>query len=147
MQPLPHHYQVKATADSDGPVILNSSGLLDLSSAPPPAFDGPGDLWSPETLFVGAVCDCFVLTFRAIAKAAKLAWTNLECAGEGTLNREEGSVRFTGIDLYVQLEVSNPAEKERALMLLERSEKGCLISNSLRRPPVLHAQVLVKQAA
>src|SRR3954452_11959435 len=81
MQPLPHYYQVRATAEIDGPVVLDSRGLLDLTSAPPSDFDGPGDLWSPETLLVGAVCDCFVLTFRAIAKAAKLAWTRLECEG------------------------------------------------------------------
>ena len=147
MHPLPHYYHVSAIAEPDAPVSLDSGGLPPLSSAPPRDFGGSGDRWSPETLLVAAVCDCFVLTFRAIAKAVKFGWKRLECEGEGTLDRVDGIMCFTGIELQVRLEVSNPADRETALKLLEKTEKGCLISNSLRFAPTLHAHVSVKQAA
>ena len=51
-----------------------SPQLPDLETAPPPEFDGPGGLWSPENLLCAAVADCFILTFRAIASFSRLSW-------------------------------------------------------------------------
>jgi peroxiredoxin-like protein len=147
MQPFPHQYTATAAASEQSPVAIDSPGLNPLTSAPPAEFDGPGNLWSPETLLVAAGCDCFILTFRAIAKASKLAWTNLVCEGSGTVERAEGTTRFTAIDLSVRLEIPNAADTERAKKLLEKAEKSCLVTNSLRFAPTLRIQVAVKRAA
>ena len=74
MQEFPHHYRVIAEGSADGDVEMTANGLQSLRSAPPAEFGGPGDRWSPETFLVGAVADCFVLTFRGVARASKLAW-------------------------------------------------------------------------
>jgi len=76
---FPHRYQVNANAERDGDVVLLADGLPALRLEPPGTFGGPGDRWSPETLLVGAVADCFALTFRAIAGLARLRWESLEC--------------------------------------------------------------------
>jgi organic hydroperoxide reductase OsmC/OhrA len=55
MQPLPHHYSVRASGDPKRSVQLASHNLPVLFSAPPKEFDGPGDQWSPEELFLAAV--------------------------------------------------------------------------------------------
>ena len=68
MKPLPHDYSVSGSAESTGSVRLSGDQLPALESAPPKEFDGPGDKWSPEELFLAAVVDCFILTFRAIAR-------------------------------------------------------------------------------
>ena len=68
MKPYPHHYQVAASAGVEGEVLLASAGLEPINTAPPVEFDGPGNRWSPETLLVGAIADCFILTFRAVAR-------------------------------------------------------------------------------
>mgnify|MGYP003339189807 CR=1 FL=1 len=47
------------------------------------------------SLLCAAVADCFVLSFRAVARASKLDWTHLDCHVEGTLDRAEGTTRFT----------------------------------------------------
>ena len=65
MQQFPHHYSVVAKTDTQGDVALEAEQLPPISSAPPTEFGGPGDRWSPETLFVAAVADCFVLTSAA----------------------------------------------------------------------------------
>ena len=49
VQEFPHHYAVKASADADTNVMLESPGLDALESAGPAEFGGPGDRWSPET--------------------------------------------------------------------------------------------------
>ena len=147
MKPFPHQYTVRAKAVEQSSVSLDSPGLNPMESAPPAEFDGPGNMWSPETLFVAAVSDCFILTFRSIAKASKLPWITVSCEGCGTVNRVEGTTSFTAVDLNVRLEISNPVDKERAAKLLEKAEKSCLVSNSLRFAPTLRTEIAVKQAA
>jgi organic hydroperoxide reductase OsmC/OhrA len=131
MHPFPHHYTVNAVVRPDGDVPLAAEGMRVIESAPPKEFDGPGNQWSPEGLLTAAVTDCFVLGFRAIAKASKFAWTNLEARTEGTLDRLEGKMRFTRFDTHAKLQVPAGTDIERAKRLLEKAESTCLVANSL----------------
>ena len=141
MKPFPHHYTVGATAAPDGSVELAAAGLPALSSAPPSEFDGPGDQWSPESLLVAAVVDCFVLTFRAIARASKLAWSGLDCRAEGTLDRVDGVTRFVRIQIQADLVLAAGGNPETGRRLLEKAEKTCLVTNSLAVPVELTSEV------
>ncbi len=126
MKPFPHSYAVTVEAKSETAATISSKDLATLSSAPPTEFDGPGNLWSPETLLVAAAADCFVLTFKAIAATAKLKWTKIHCDGSGVLDRAEGSVHFTKMLLRVRLDVPAGTDKERAQILLKKAEKESL---------------------
>ena len=147
METFPHHYTVSATAGLEGDVALESGRLPPLVSERPAEFDGPGDRWSPETLVVGAVADCFVLTFRAIAKFSKLPWTTLTCVASGTVDRVERLTQFTAVFVRVSLSVPDGTNEEQAKRLLERAEQNCLITNSLRSPCQFEAEVLVARPA
>ena len=131
MQPFPHRYTVTASCGVAGDVALTAPGLPALRSASPAEFDGPGDRWSPETFLAGAVADCFVLTFRAVARASKLPWTSLRCEAAGTLDRVDRVTRFTAFDLRVHLVVPADADVDLARRALEKAERGCLIGSSL----------------
>ncbi len=141
MKAYPHHYQVAAKAGPEGEVLLSSAGLEDLRSAPPTEFDGPGDRWSPETLLTAAIIDCFILTFRAIARAGKLTWISLDCDIEGTLERAEGVTRFTSFRINARLGVPAGADVEAAERALHKAEANCLVSNSLSAHPELFASI------
>ncbi len=142
MHPYPHLYTVQASATPEGVVPVASPGLPELTTAPPAEFDGPGDLWSPETLLCAAVADCFLLSFRGVARAAKFAWDSLECSVEGTLNRIEGRTRFTHIVVKATLRVPAGTDQEKAMKHMERAEHVCLISNSLVAERRLEASVV-----
>jgi organic hydroperoxide reductase OsmC/OhrA len=131
MHPYPHHYTVHASAEPTGDVPLNAAGLPPIASAPPAEFDGPGDRWSPESLLVAAVADCFLLSFRAVARASKLDWTSLEARVEGKLDRVDGRSFFTEFVVYATLRVPSGTDQDRAAKLMEKAEHVCLISNSL----------------
>ncbi|GAB3000526.1 hypothetical protein GCM10010960_00410 [Arenimonas maotaiensis] len=131
MKAFPHHYQVAASAGPEGEVLLSSAGLAPLNTAPPLEFDGPGDRWSPETLLVGAIADCFILTFRAVAGASKLSWQTLACEVEGTLEREQGASKFVAFTIQARLRIPADGNVEAAEKALYKAEAGCLISNSL----------------
>ena len=129
---FPHRYSVAAVANQEGDVALESERLPPLASAPPAEFGGPGDRWSPETLLVAAVADCFVLTFRAIAQASKLPWSALRCDVEGVLDRIERITQFTEFRTSVSLRVPPGTNRQQAERLLRRAEETCLITNSLK---------------
>lgn len=146
MQEFPHHYMVAAAAGVEGDVILNSPRLTALASASPVEFGGPGDKWSPETLLVAAVADCFILTFRAIARASKLPWQALQCEVTGKLDRVERVMWFTTFTVNASLQVPPGADEARAKQLLEKAERGCLITRSLKADVHLNAVVETVQA-
>ncbi len=120
-----------------------ASGYHTLITAPPEQFGGPGNQWSPETLLVAAVADCFILTFRAIARASKLQWSHLSCTTEGVLDRVDGVTRFTGMLIQASLQLPESQDKERGYRLLEKAEKSCLITRSLSAVSKLESRVVV----
>lgn len=142
MDAFPHRYDVHATAKAEGNVTLTSPGAPSLATAAPKQFGGPGDQWSPETLFVAAAVDCLILTFRAVAAASKLPWIDLECDAEGVLDRAEGATRFTELHLRARLTLPAGGDTERGHRLLEKAEKACLITNSMKLEPTLSAEVV-----
>ena len=132
---FPHRYQVNATAEPEGEVLLLTDGPpRPLRSLPPSAFGGPGDRWSPETLLVGAVADCFALTFRAVARMAKLTWTSLECEDDGTLDRVDRVTQFTAFEIRAYLRIPRGISEEEARRVLIRAKDNCLVSHSLKAP-------------
>ena len=141
MHPYPHHYLASASGTTEGTLQLTSPGLPALESAPPPEFDGPGGVWSPETLLVAALADCFILTFRAVARASKFEWLGLECSVEGVLERGATGASFTRYTTKAKLRVPAGADVERAKVLLEKAERGCLVANSVTGTRHLESEI------
>jgi len=131
VHPYPHVYSVTGYATASGNVQTTVDGLAPLPVAPPIQFDGPGNAWSPETLLTAAVANCLILTFRAISRASKLDWQQLDCRTQGVLERVGGVSRFTHFITHAVLTLPVTVNLELARRLLERSEHGCLIANSL----------------
>jgi organic hydroperoxide reductase OsmC/OhrA len=142
MQPYPHTYVASAAARNSGLVAVTAAGLPGLETSAPPEFDGPGGVWSPETLLSAAIADCFILTFRSVARAARFEWLQLECRVEGILDRVERVSQFTRYTSFVKLTVPSDADVPKARELLERAEQGCLIANSLRGTRALDVQIV-----
>ncbi|MCO5946776.1 OsmC family protein [Mucilaginibacter flavidus] len=121
--------------------ILESSVLnRRIEVATPPEFpnDIPG-IWSPEHLFIGAVNSCFMTSFLAIAENSKLDFVQFECNAVGILDKKDGRYIVSQITLYpvVTLNYAN----EKAMRVIEMSEKSCLISNSIKTHVHLQAQI------
>ena len=144
MQDLPHIYQVKASAETDSNVYLDSDSVARIESAAPAEFGGPGDRWSPETLLVAAVADCFVLTFKAIARNSKLDWIRINCDVKGKLDKIDRVMKFVGFDLTVNAYVPAAVDQKKVHRLLEMAEQHCLITNSLTAETSLHCDIHVE---
>ncbi|MDH3376805.1 MAG: OsmC family protein [Gammaproteobacteria bacterium] len=131
MDPLPHVYTTSISAGAEGDATITSAALPEIVSAPPAEFGGLGNRWSPEQLLVASVAACLVMSFRAIARASRLTWVDIDCRAEGVLERVEGKTLFTRFTVHAKLRVPPNTDTAKAEKLLEKAEDSCFISNSL----------------
>jgi uncharacterized OsmC-like protein len=143
MQAFPHTYTVTAVGFAEGDVEVSTDRVERLRSASAADFGGQGDRWSPETLLVGALGDCLVLTFRAIARASQLPWTSLRCGVTGILDRIDNVTQFTAFNIQARLDVPAGTDPARARRVLDRSQRNCLVACSLKAPIRLLAAIEV----
>jgi organic hydroperoxide reductase OsmC/OhrA len=69
----------------------------------------------------------------------------MRCEAEGTLDRVDGIMQFTHIALHVRVGVPDGTSVEPALRALDRAERTCLISNSIKATIHLDADVTVEE--
>ena len=144
MQGFPHHYLATASGGNEGSVVVSGEGLPELDTQAPPQFGGPEGVWSPETMLSAAVANCFILSFRAIARASKFEWNSLECSVEGVLDRPERVTFFTAFNIHVVLHLPNDTKMEMAQRLLEKAEEICLVTASLKSETSLTTDIQVE---
>lgn len=141
MKAFPHVYTARVTGGTFAYGELTSNRVPALRCAPPPQFEGPGDAWSPEQLFLAAVQSCFLFTFRAVARASRFEFVALEVDARGTVDRREGVTRFTDIGLNVALVVPAGTDRGRALAVLLKAKDACLVSASISTPIRVNAAI------
>jgi peroxiredoxin-like protein len=133
---------LKWTGDRKGEMDspeLNSK----IAVATPPEFPkGMPGIWSPEHLFTAAVNSCFMTTFLAIAENSKLEYSEFTCESEGILDLVDGKYQMTEVLLRPKLKLRNIADKEKAERIFQKSEKACLISNSIKSATRLASEVI-----
>ena len=138
-----HKYQVKLNWIEDRKGVIQSE-VLDskIEVVTPPEFPkGIEGKWSPEHLFVAAVNSCFMTTFLAVAENSKLDFSAMECNAVGTLDKVEGKYQITEITLFPTVTIVDEMQKDKAIRVMEMSEKACLISNSIKSIVALVPQV------
>jgi organic hydroperoxide reductase OsmC/OhrA len=131
MHPFPHRYRAQARASASGRVTVGADGAPEIATNAPPEFGGPPGYWSPETLLVAAIADCFLLSFRASARAARLPWLSLAVDVEGVLDQPEGLTHFTRFIIAPRLTVAPGTSETLARGVLHHAKRTCLITNSL----------------
>lgn len=141
MKPLPHRYAARIAGGPEGYGMLSSAGVPDLRTAAPLDFDGPGDAWSPEQLLLAAVEACFLLTFRAVARASRLEFASMSVEAEGLVDRVDGVTRFTEIVLRPRVALPAGVDWVRVQRALEKAERACLVSASLDTPIRLEPEI------
>jgi organic hydroperoxide reductase OsmC/OhrA len=111
----------------------------------PPEFGGEPGTWTPEHFLVAAIASCFIATFQAVARASKLEFQGLEVSVEGVLEKDDHGFRFTKVALRPVLILCADVDRERALRLLEKSEKICLVTRSLSSEVRMEPKIFVEK--
>ncbi|HKU27758.1 MAG TPA: OsmC family protein [Candidatus Sulfotelmatobacter sp.] len=127
-----HAYRVAAWWTS------GRTGLAKSDSAPnaihftaPTEFGGLEGRWTPEELLLAAIAGCYTTTVRAIAGGAQFDFTDLQVEASGTVRKGESGYNFTQITLRPNLKIASSEQRDKALELLKRAEKLCLVSRAM----------------
>lgn len=138
--PFPHHYETSLVWKDGSRGILSAGPRPKIEGGPPPQFNGQETWWSPEHLLLASAELCFMTTFLSVVRKSKIEPLRYESRSEGVLEKTPEGLRITEITLHVTVSVpALDADKTRGLMDL--AKKYCIISNSLKRPPILIATV------
>ena len=97
----------------------------------PVEFGGEPGHWTPEHLLVAAVASCYAATFSAMARLSKFEVVELGVSVTGEMTKGDSGWRFTDITIRPRLIIADEANRERAERLLEKAERGCLVTRSL----------------
>jgi peroxiredoxin-like protein len=127
-----HAYRVAAWWTS------GRTGLAKSDSAPnaihftaPMEFGGLEGRWTPEELLLAAIARCYTTTVRALSGGAQFDFTDLQVEASGTVRKVDSGYSFTQIVVRPNLKIETAEDRDRALELLKRAEKLCLVSRAL----------------
>ncbi len=141
-----HTYEINLSWSDNRKGLLSSPVLNNsVEVATPPEFPkGMPGIWSPEHLFVSAISSCLMTTFLAVAENSKLEFLKFTCNAIGKLDKIEKKMLITEVTLKPIVTIKDPTQKEKALRVLEMSEKACLISNSVNSKIIFEPTVIVE---
>jgi peroxiredoxin-like protein len=141
-----HEYRISAFGAGGRNGVVHAEGVLsDISFSAPPEFLGEPGRWTPEHFLVAAVASCFVSTFSGIAEKSSLEFASFNLDAEGMLDNADGIWRFTEIKLRPVVTVPKEEDRDRAIRLLEKAEKSCLVARSLQFKVTLVPAVKVEE--
>jgi len=140
-----HTYTTTVTWEKDRIGNLSSPTLPDIKVSTPPEFQkGVPNIWSPEHLFVASANICLMTTFLAIAENSKFDFKSFTSEATGKLEKVDDIFMISEIELNPVVTISDESKKERAIRIIEKSEKMCLISNSMKSKMILTPKVEIK---
>lgn len=97
----------------------------------PKEFDGPGGALSPEDLYLAALSNCFVATYKVYAEHSKLQFDSLSVNSKLTVDLDERKkpvmkeVDFTII-------ITGASNPERARLLAKKASESGFVLNSVK---------------
>lgn len=141
MSEFPHVYTTTVEGTNDVALKLKCESLPVTEVTPPPQFGGPEGTWNPEIFFSASISTCFILTFKAVARAMKLEWVNINVDADAYLDKIDGKMSFTKADIFVTLKVPEGSNEEVYLKALHKAEENCLITNSINSEIHLHPKI------
>jgi peroxiredoxin-like protein len=112
----------------------------------PAQFGGIEGRWTPEELLLAAIAGCFTTTLRSIASSAQIEFTDLEVEACARLRKMESGFDYKEIILRPTLRIGDETERGRALDLLKKAERLCLVSRALAMPLRFERQLEVTAA-
>ena len=141
-----HSYRVAAWWTS------GRTGLAKSDSAPnaihfaaPKEFGGLEGRWTPEELLLAALAGCFTTTLRSISGGAQFDFTDLEVETSGSVRKADPGYGFSEIVIRPKLTIASFKERERALDLLKKAERLCLVSRAIDVPLRFEPQIEVTE--
>lgn len=102
-----------------------------LTCAIPPEFNGPGGGFSPEDLYIQALMNCFIGTFKVYAENSKLTFEKLNVQTELTVDTNEFKKTIMKKCHFI-ISLDKPTNQEKADLLIKKVFQSGFILNSVK---------------
>lgn len=129
---LPIEFSSQASASGDFEKVWSTSSSVHvLDNSIPPEFGGAGGGFSPEDLFLQAVMNCFVGTFKVVAKGSRVNFSKLSVAGRLIVDKgDDGKPCMKTISL--QIKIFDADRPDRIATLVSKVFRDGFIINSVK---------------
>ncbi len=144
-EPVRYEYKTNLSWSSEKKGILHSKDKPDIGVACPPEFGGHPNIWSPEDLFLGSVEICTMTTALWFANKEHLDLVSYQSNATGIVEMVHGVFQFSSITVKVKLEICSEGERSKAEKIMKKTEKACLITNSIQTSVTIDATIVVKE--
>jgi organic hydroperoxide reductase OsmC/OhrA len=138
------HCQLTWTGAAAGPTksydAYSRDFRIDVEGKPPlqgsaaEVYRGDPSRLNPEDLLVASLSSCHFLSYLAVCARAGVEVVDYQDAAEGTLQIQDGAMRFTEVVLRPQVVVAAGTDVAKAEALHEDAHHGCFIANSVNFP-------------
>lgn len=138
MDKLPMDFSSEATATGNFDDSWNiSSGAAQSTCAIPREFGGSGGGFSPEDLFLQALMNCFVGTFKVYAKVSKINFSKVSVSGKLTVD-QDSSKKISMKTAVLDIEVFGVDRPDRIETIVAKTLREGFILNSVKTE-ILHS--------
>jgi len=124
--------------------LTKPEGRASIPVSSVPLYGGDGACWNPEDLLAGALANCHMLTFLALAAKTRLEVTAYEGAAISEMETVERISRVGSITLKPTIRVAKGTDHAKVEEMFHKAHKYCVIANSfngkiLMEPTVVDA--------
>ena len=83
-------------------------------------------------------------TFLAISENSRLEFISFKCGSKGILDKVDGKFVISEVLLFPEVVITNESQRERTKRILDKSEKACLISNSITSKVTMESKIIIQ---
>lgn len=105
--------------------------------------DLPVTWFSPVDFLLSGIAGCLGITFRTKMEEAGLKFENLRIEVEGV--RPDGATRSGIQSIVTKVCVKTDADPERVREIVEESEEGCTVRNTIDHRPAFKTELVLEQ--
>ena len=120
-----------SVTEGSGRLAVASGALPEQTMTLKRRTEGGQGATSPEELIAGAHATCYAMALSAALTRNETPPERLEVTAETSLDRVEGALKITGVDLTVRGRVPQ-LDSEAFQEIAKTAEQNCPVSNALR---------------
>ncbi|HLO68159.1 MAG TPA: OsmC family protein [Holophaga sp.] len=110
--------------------LSKPGGKAPIPASATSAFGGDDACWNPEDLFAGALANCYMLTFLALAAKTRLDVRGFTGTAEAAMETVDRVSRVATVTFRPTIAVAPGTDHAKVAEMFQKAHKYCVIANS-----------------
>lgn len=130
----PLEFRVRAESAPGVDPVWHSESLHSKKASPtaiPPEFGGLGGGFSPEDYFALALLNCYLATFKVLAKNSNVQYRSITTEGKLIVDRNDEGFPVMK-EFFLKAEITGAEQADKTKRIAEKTSQSCLIHRSVK---------------